>query len=115
MAAPRTPPRKNTKSHFPGWGTVLDICTELDSNFGTAAVDMSSDAEVIRITKEDDWSKQSTVQRILKIIKSKPGASAHASLPCTMWSNWQKMALHKFGAEFAATLSERRKESRVMV
>ena len=47
--------------------------------------------------------------------KGLPGASAHASLPCTCWSTWQAMSEHKFGQEYTDKLKVRRDESRQML
>ena len=37
------------------------------------------------------------------------------SIPCTVWSMWQEMAVHRFGAKYAAKLAARRLRSRVML
>ena len=37
------------------------------------------------------------------------------SVPCTVWSLWQEMAIHRFGAKYTAKLDARRLRSRMML
>ena len=71
--------------------------------------------QVIRITKDEDWSKPDTVQSVQDEIRRTPGVSAHAALPCIAWSTWQQMAIHKYGAEYVKSLEARREESKMML
>ena len=37
------------------------------------------------------------------------------SIPCTVWSMWQEMAVHRLGAKYAAKLHTRRLKSKIML
>ena len=50
-----------------------------------------------------------------RIVKDNPGAHIHASLPCTPWSRWQDMNLHKYGPKYRKLLFQRRQQSIVML
>ena len=114
-ATKKSPPKRTRPSgKLPGWGTLFEICTSEDSNLGKAAAEYSG-VNVIRVTKKDDWSDPKFVDSIIKQAKQLPGAAAHASLPCTAWSTWQAMSVHKFGQEYFDRLEERRAESRQML
>ena len=71
--------------------------------------------DVRRITKAMDWSNPAAVEGMIAEARKMPGASAHASLPCTSWSTWQAMSEHKFGQEYTDKLTVRREESRQML
>ena len=95
---------------MPGWGTVIEVCTAEDSNLGLAANEFSN-VEVIRITKNEDFAKPSTVERVKQALRDKPGTSLHGSLPCTVWSTWQHMAIAKHGSQYLRKLEKRRKRA----
>ena len=69
----------------------------------------------MRITKDMDWLDWELVEQVCHQAEELPGCSAHASLPCTAWSTWQEMALHKYGDEYAEKLKARRVESLKML
>ena len=50
---------------------------------------------MIRYTVADDLSKQSTVQEALREIRSRKGAHLHGSIPCTLWTAWQRINLQR--------------------
>ena len=52
-----------------------------------------------------------TGKQLFDQVEANPGISLHGSLPCTAWTNWQEMNIHKLGPEFLAKLTEQRKHS----
>ena len=109
---PKTP-RKSGK--LPGRKMLLEICTDDNSTLGRIARSEYKKANVIRITKDMDWTDPEAVNQTISLILDNPGISAHASLPCTAWSSWQQMALHKYKKDYAKRFEKRRKESRGML
>jgi hypothetical protein len=97
-----------------GWGQLLEICTGEESHLGQAASEYEK-VKVIRVTKETDFAKPATVEQIIQHLNDNPGCSVHGSLPCTVWSAWQWMAIHRYGDKYADKLQKRRKESRKMI
>ena len=93
---------------------MFEICTEEDSNLGQAATEYDG-VDVRRVTKAMDWCDPTTVERLIREDAGLPGASAHASLPCTCWSTWQAMSEHKFGEQYSEKLKQRREESQQML
>ena len=65
----------------------------------------------MRITREDTFPERSCVERLEALISEKPGICLHASLPCTVWSTWQRVNLSRLGHTFQHRLSVRRKQA----
>jgi len=80
---------------LPGWGKIFEICTSDDSMLGKVADDEYHHVRLIRITKDTDFGDRETVNAILDCIRKCPGWSVHGSLPCTFWSQWQRMNHNK--------------------
>jgi hypothetical protein len=108
------PARARPSGKLPGWGKLIEICCDAESNLGQAAQDFDN-VTVIRITKEDDWNDPKTVRRVRKMIFAEPGISVHASLECTAWTSWQFMNLERFGPEYEEKLRLKRERSRAML
>ena len=99
-------------ANLTGWGTLLEICTSPNSNLGVAASQFTdSKVTVIRVTESDDFSKRSCVDWVCTYLKEHPGASLHGSLPCTVWSAWQYMAIKRNGDKYLEKLQRRRAQS----
>ena len=99
---------------LPGWGKLIELCTDKNSTLGAAAKHFSK-VEVIRVTVDHDFGDPETVQQILDMIELNPGISIHASLECTAWSTWQEMAVHKYGEPYFIELQKRRQRSIKMI
>jgi len=97
-----------------GWGQLLEVCTGENSNLGQCAAEYDK-VNVIRVTKESDFSKSATVEKIMQHLRDNPGCSMHGSLPCTVWSAWQWMAVHRYGKQYQYKLDKRRQQSRKMI
>ena len=82
---------KRPSQKLSGWGKLFEICTSEDSTLGKVASEEYEKVSVHRITQHDDFSLRQTVDTILKHIAQNPGWSIHASLPCTIWSQWQRL------------------------
>jgi hypothetical protein len=108
------PQRVRASGTLRGWGDVVEVCTSPDSTLGQAGTEFDN-VRVIRITRDTDFGNRTTVRDLVEHIKSMPGTSVHGSLPCTVWSTWQAMALHKGGQAYAAELAIRRAESLKML
>ena len=99
---------------LPGWGHFVELCTPKDSTLGLTAREFKG-VKVMRVTKEMDILNDDFFKGLCAEVKKKPGTCLHASLPCTPWSQWQSMALHKYGAPYARDLAKRRAISRKML
>jgi len=97
-----------------GWGQLLEICTGENSNLGICAAEYDK-VNVIRVTKKNDFSQPATVEKIMQHLRDNPGCSMHGSLPCTVWSAWQWMAIHRYGKQYQHKLDKRRQQSRKMI
>ena len=65
----------------------------------------------MRVTREHDIRSPKTIKKLQQLIADKAGISLHASLPCTVWSQWQKMNIHLRGPKYEEQLRLRRLES----
>ena len=54
-------------------------------------------------------------QKASALVRSSAGASPHSSLPCTPWSTWNHMNLHKLGHYVVIKLAKKRAESLQML
>lgn len=62
-----------------------------------------------------DLMLDESIMQLVEQIKHTPKADLWASIPCTVWSMWQNMAVHKFGASYLSRLNKRRSASRKML
>ena len=60
----------------------IEICCEYDSELGKVDNVTASDILLVRVTEEDDFTKRSTVDKVIKLIQSTSG-HIHYSSPCT--------------------------------
>ena len=51
--------------------------------------------KVYRFAAEDDLSNSATIQRALQTTRGNPGSYLHGSLPCTPWTLWKRLNLHR--------------------
>jgi hypothetical protein len=80
------------------------------------AVAQAKGVKVIRLHKEFcDLETDKGIKLAWKLARDNPGCHIHASLPCTPWSRWQDMNIHRWGARFRIKLGEQRKRSLVML
>ena len=100
--APTTRARPSGK--LPGWGLLIEVWTDDNSNLGIASHEYDG-VRLMRIMRDIDWSDPETVDQTCAQAESMPGCSTHASLPCTAWSSWHEMAIHKYGAEYVEKLA----------
>ena len=111
-ACPAKPVGSSVATNLIGWGTLIEICTSPNSNLGVAASQFTdSKVTVIRVSESDDFSKRSCVDWACTYLKEHPGASRHGSLPCTVWSAWQYMAIKRNGDKYLEKLQRRRAQS----
>ena len=92
---------------LPGWGRLIELCTHSNSGLGQAASEYAH-VSVLRVTADMDLSNPATVEQVKSQLRAKPGTSVHGSLPCTVWSQWQAMACHRYGEAYQAKLAPRR-------
>ena len=97
-----------------GYGKVIEICTNDNSNLGRIAEEYPN-TSVHRVTKDHDFASKKTIRALRKMIHEAPGTSIHGSLPCTVWSTWQKMCIHRYGQKYEVELATRRKASKAML
>ena len=90
--------------------TLIEFCTEADSNMGEVGRAMG--VEVVRLYKEAlDLTNPFIIAQVRDFIIENPGVSIWGSLPCTAWSSWQYMAVHKYGSSYLKKLQGRRRAS----
>ena len=66
---------------------------------------------MIRYTRDDDLSKPATITRALKDVRTRRGTHLHGSIPCTPWTSWQRINLHKARPETRERILKERAES----
>ena len=66
--------RGRRSNKLKGWGKLIELCTSEQSNLGIAANDFDS-VEVIRVTKNVDWSDPETVCQVTDLVRENPGIS----------------------------------------
>ncbi len=103
-------PKKRSSGKLSGWGKVIEICTGDESNLGTAAEEFEG-VDVWRITKATDFELSETQEQIKKHLRLNPGCTIHGSLPCTVWSQWQKMCIHRYGKSYDRKLKVRQRKA----
>eukprot|EP00973_Karenia_brevis_P036270 5002746-Karenia_brevis.AAC.1 len=79
---------------------------------GKTAQEFGRRIMVFRVTKREDLGSPSFVGQLYDHVRSYSGMSLHASLPCTPWSQWQSMSVHRYGRRYARRLRFARAKSR---
>eukprot|EP00973_Karenia_brevis_P046203 6404798-Karenia_brevis.AAC.1 len=64
---------------------------------GKTAQEFGKRITSLRVTKCEDLGSPSFARQLYDQVRSYPGMSLHASLPCTAWSQWQSMSIHRYG------------------
>ena len=86
--------------------SVLRACSD-DSSIGIVGPDYN--IKVCRLTlRTCDLTTKLGFRTALGLVRSNPGASIHASIPCTPWSTWNHMNSHKLGHAFNVKLAKSR-------
>ena len=71
---------------------------------------------VIRLTEHvTDLLTKRGLQYTINTVRANPGCSLHASIPCSPWSQWVNMNLHRLGPKFRKKLERKRAASLVML
>ena len=88
-------------------------CSE-DSNLGK--VGHRNGQKIVRLTESDDVFSEKGFDKAKKaILETNTVCDLFGSLPCTPWTAWQHLNLHRLGKKFRTKLLERRKESLAML
>ena len=105
---------KTKREDLPGYGMFIEFCCDENSTLGT--VNASYGIKHHRLTKDNyDCLLKHNIDELLSYVKANPGIDMHGALPCTAWSIWQQMAIHRYGEEYVRKLEARRKESRKLL
>eukprot|EP00973_Karenia_brevis_P047131 6541157-Karenia_brevis.AAC.1 len=64
---------------------------------GKTTLEFGKRITVYRVTQREDLGNPSFVRQLHDQVRSNPGISLHAFLPCTPWSQWQSMSIHRYG------------------
>ena len=88
---------------------LVEAWCDKESPLGTVGDVMGR--KVFRFTAEDDLSSPATIQRALQTTRSNPGSHLHGSLPCTPWTSWQRLNLHRGGPATKARVARIREQS----
>ena len=100
-------------------GLLIEFCCQ--ENSALSKVAESLDISYFGITKEScDVENDEQFHQLLCWIQDEiqnGNGPIHlwGSLPCTVWSPWQRMAVHKYGIEYEEKLAARRERSLEMV
>ena len=62
-----------------------------------------------------DLMNNEMCQQLDNQLRNESKVGLWGSIPCTVWSLWQEMSIHKYGAKYAAKLAARRLRSRTML
>ena len=96
-----------------GQGTVFEYACSSTSTLGQIA--SSIGVECIRLSRDNiDLSNSTQVDQLIQQLDQRPGADAWISLPCTDYTPWQHMNVHRHGQAFEEKLHQRRKKSKKM-
>jgi len=69
----------------------------------------------LRLNKEfSDLSDPGIISQLLDWASDNPGIQLFGSLPCTVWSTWQRMSIAKYGDKYVRRLQRRRQKSMQM-
>ena len=97
-----------------GANMLLEFCCSPESQLGKTSSEHG--IHVIRLHKAfADLMDPMVIEQILCFASSHPGISMHASIPCTPWSVWQNMAIHRYGQRYIDKLEQKRKQSLIML
>jgi hypothetical protein len=89
---------------------LIEFACQKESMLGQVGAKLG--VKVIRLHKGyADLLTPAGKQRAFKDARENPGAHLHGSLPCTPWSRWQTMSIHRYGKKFEARLLLARKKS----
>jgi hypothetical protein len=100
-------------------GLIIEFCCQENSAISRVANHLG--VGYFGITKQSlDITDRAVFDQFLVWLQveiQESGAPIHlwGSLPCTKWSPWQTMAVHKYGEKYAEKLEIARDESRLMV
>ena len=72
---------------------LLEAWCDQQSALGEADKDYNRD--VVCFTERDGLSVPDTVKKAFKVIRQHPGCRLNGSLPCALWSSWQRTNLAK--------------------
>ena len=69
----------------------------------------------LRLNKEfADLSDPNIISQLVDWASENPGVHLFGSLPCTVWSTWQRMSIAKYGEKYLKRLQRRRQKSMSM-
>ena len=88
---------------------LVETWRDKESPLGTVGDVMGH--KVYLFTAEDDFSSSATIQRALQTTRGKPGSHLHGNLPCTPWTLWQCLNLHRGGPATKARIARIRQQS----
>ena len=88
----------------------IEFCCAPDSELCKTAEDYG--VPFLRLSKEDaNLEDPSIVLQVFDFIKRHPKCHLYGSLPCTAWTSWQNMSIHKLGEKYLKRLMRRRQKS----
>ncbi len=94
--------------------TVLEFACKTDSQIGISGYKLGFDVHRLSLDIADLTIKKGLLID-LELVKNNPGASLHGSLPCTPWSTWNRLNLHKLGFSVPKKLEQSREISLIML
>ena len=66
----------------------------------------------VRLRREHmDLADHNTIYQLKEQIKERPGCKMTISLPCTVWCQWQQMAIARYGKPYLRKLNKRRAQA----
>jgi len=92
---------------------MIEVCTDKNSMLGIVGEEQSR--KVHRITEIDDFRRPSTLNRALAEVDKFLGADLWISLPCTPWSQWQRLNMRKCSPATRARILRERADGIKMI
>ena len=81
---------------------IIEFCCDEDSEIGKVGREYGVD--VLRIDEKLDCMSEETIKMCMTFVNEHDSVHLHGSLPCTPWSNIQKLNIHQYGESFKRRL-----------
>ena len=96
-----------------GQNTIFEYACSSESVLGHVSAAIG--VECIRLSRDTiDLVDSNQVDQLLQQVELRPGADGWISLPCTDYTPWHQMNIHRHGEAFERKLHGRRKKSKKM-
>ena len=109
-ACPAAPSRSRPNNTQEAHKVLVEFCCAPDSNLCETA--SNKGLKTLRLCESfGDLHDPAVIEQLVDWARQQDAIHLHGSLPCTVWSAWQQMAVHKYGQKYAIRLQHRRQKS----